>query len=113
MIHLKQIILNINSNDNENSSLKEANEIVSLLDNGGDINHLANTYGDKKYNRENGDWGWVKRDELRAELSEIAFNLKPGEYTKPIKLDNFIFILYAENIQEEKIQPVIEVRETI
>ena len=45
--------------------------------------------------------------------SEIAFDLDIGEYTKPIQLGDAVFILYAENIQKEKIQPISEVREMI
>ena len=93
--------------------METANDIVSELDAGKPINSLANTYGDKKFNRTNGDWGWIKREDLRSELSEIAFDLDIGEYTKPIQLGDAVFILYAENIQKEKIQPISEVREII
>lgn len=113
LIHLKQIILIPKSDETIESILETANDIVSELDAGKPINSLANTYGDKKFNRTNGDWGWIKREDLRPELSEIAFDLDIGEYTKPIQLGDAVFILYAENIQKEKIQPISEVREII
>ena len=113
MIHLKQIILVAKSDENIYTEMEKANEIISQLDAGKPIHHLANVYGDNTFNRTNGDWGWVKREDLRSELSDIAFKLKIGEYTQPIRLGNTIFILYAENIQEEKIQPIIKVSEII
>ena len=102
LIHLKQIILIPKSDESIQSVLGTASDIISQLDAGKPIHSLANTYGDKTFNRTNGDWGWIKRDDLRSELSQIAFDLDIGEYTQPIQLGDAVFILYAENIQEEK-----------
>jgi len=113
LIHLKQIILIPKSGETMETVLETANEIVRQLDAGKPIHTLANTYGDKTFNRANGDWGWIKREDLRSELSEVAFDLKIGEYTQPIQLGEAVFILYAENIQNEKIQPISQVRELI
>ena len=46
-------------------------------------------------------------------MSQVAFDLNIGEYTKPIQLGDAVFILYAENIQKEKIQPISQVRDVI
>ena len=113
LIHLKQIILIPKADETMETVLETANEIMGQLDSGKPIHVLANTYGDKTFNRTNGDWGWVKRDDLRAELSKVAFDLNVGEYTQPIQLDEAVFILYAENIQKEKIQPISQVRDLI
>lgn len=112
-IHLKQIILIPKVGETIENVLETANEIVSQLDAGEPIHLLANKYGDKTYNRSNGDWGWVNREDIRSELSQVAFDLNIGEYTQPIVLENAVFILYAENIQEEKIQPISQVRDLI
>lgn len=113
LIHLKQIILIPKSGETMETVLETANEIVRQLDAGKPIHTLANTYGDKTLNRANGDWGWIKREDLRSELSEVAFDLNIGEYTQPIQLGEAVFILYAENIQNEKIQPISQVRDLI
>ena len=113
LIHLKQIILIPKSGETMETVLETANEIVRQLDAGKPIHTLANTYGDKTFNRANGDWGWIKREDLRSELSEVAFDLNIGEYTQPIQLGEAVFILYAENIQNEKIQPISQVRDLI
>lgn len=113
LIHLKQIILIPKSGETMETVLETANEIIRQLDAGKPIHTLANTYGDRTFNRANGDWGWIKREDLRSELSEVAFDLNIGEYTQPIQLGEAIFILYAENIQNEKIQPISQVRDLI
>lgn len=113
LIHLKQIILIPKADETIDSVLNVADEIIRELDTGKPMHTLANTYGDETFNRTNGDWGWVKREDLRSELSQVAFDLKIGEYTQPIQLDDAVFILYAENIQEEKIQPISLVRDLI
>lgn len=113
LIHLKQIILIPKSGETMEAVLETANEIVRQLDAGKPIHSLANSYGDKTFNRANGDWGWIKREDLRSELSQVAFDLNIGEYTQPIQLGEAVFILYAENIQREKIQPISQVRDLI
>lgn len=113
MIHLKQIILIAENNQTVEETIKQGEAIVEQLSLGQSIQQLANQYGNKQYNRPNGDWGWVRREDLRSELVEIAFQLKAGEYTKPIQIDNAVFILYAEAIKESMIQPISEVRDII
>ena len=113
MIHLKQIILIADETQTLDQTLARAETIVDQLDQGQSIQQLANQYGNKQFNRPNGDWGWVRRDDLRSELVEIAFQLDAGEYSKPIQIDNAVFILYAEAIKESMIQPISEVRDII
>lgn len=113
MIHLKQIILIADNEQSLDQTIARAETIVEQLDLGHSIQQLANQYGNKQYNRPNGDWGWVRSEDLRLELAEIAFQLNAGEYTQPIQIDNAVFILYAEDIKESMIQPISEVRDII
>jgi len=46
-------------------------------------------------------------------LSEVAFSLRAGEFSKPVELGEQIFILYVEDAQVEGIQPLFEVRDRI
>ena len=46
--------------------------------------------------RKGGDWGWIERQDIRKELSTVAFGLQPGSYSQPVELNNTIFILYCE-----------------
>lgn len=110
-IHLREIILKTDSE--EDTLEKTAQEIIQELDAGADFSDLADKYNDPKMARRGGDWGWVKREDMRKELSEVAFELAPGEYSQPVELGDTIFILYCEAKREEMIQPVSEVRDAI
>ena len=112
-IHLKQIILSTSSDQSMNAIVKTGELIAEKLATGSSFRDLANIYGRGAYNRPNGDWGWVKREDLRVELSEKAFGLKEKEFTDPIVLGSNVFILYAEAIQSEGIQPIAQVRDII
>ena len=63
--------------------------------------------------RNGGDWGWIERKDIRKELSSIAFELAPKQYSQPITLGGTVFILYSEEKREETIQPVTQVRDII
>jgi len=112
-IHLKQIILTASADQPIDRIIEKGASIVEQLNAGSSIKDLANQYGKGSYNRPNGDWGWVKREDLRTELSDIAFSLNEKEFTNPIVLGSNVFILYAESIQREGIQPISQVREVI
>ena len=112
-IHLKQIILSPKTNETIEDLKLTAEEIYKKIQLGSQINELANEYAKGPYNKTNGDWGWVKKDDLRVELANYAFNLKKGEFSEPIVIDENIFILYIEDIQEEQIQSINNVRDII
>ena len=112
-IHLRQIILTSKENETIESLLQTAENIVQELDEGADFGNTARKYSTDDVGLKGGDWGWVKRQDIRTELSAIAFDLEPGEHSQPIELGKTIFILYCENKREEMIQPVTEVRDVI
>ncbi len=57
-----------------------------------------------------GDWGWMKKADLKSELAEPVFKLKKDEVTEPILLPEGAFILYVEDRKYAGIQPIDEVR---
>ena len=60
-----------------------------------------------------GDWGWQKRSDLKAELSEPLFKLKKGEVTDPILMPEGAFLMYVEDRKYAGIQAIDEVRDQI
>lgn len=112
-MHLRQIILTP-SEDMDSAALQiRATEIMDKLNQGARFSDLARTYGQDAVSRKGGDWGWIERKDIRSELSEVAFSLEPGKFSQPIQLTNAIFILYAEAVRKEMIQPIAQVRERI
>ena len=60
-----------------------------------------------------GDWGWLKRSDLKPELSKPVFAIQKGGITDPIIEDNNCYILLNEDRKFAGIQPLTEVRNQI
>ncbi|HAV12620.1 MAG TPA: peptidylprolyl isomerase [Opitutae bacterium] len=112
-LHLRQIILTPMADEGLVPLRQTAKQVISELDSGADFGDMARKYSQDQMSRRGGDWGWIERQDIRKELSEVAFNLEPGQYSQPIELSNAIFILYAEDNRKEMIQPISAVRDII
>jgi peptidyl-prolyl cis-trans isomerase SurA len=112
-MHLRQIILTPMADEGTALLNQTAKKIIKELDEGNNFGDLARKYSQDEMSRKGGDWGWIERQDIRKELSSVAFDLAPGDYSQPVELNNTIFILYCEDKREEMIQPVSEVRDTI
>ncbi len=65
---------------------EKADSLYSLLEKGADWNSLAaSIFKDSVLSKSGGDLGWVYWDQLDHELSMVAYRLKPGVYSKPVK----------------------------
>ena len=112
-LHLRQIILTPMADQDLIPLRQTAQQISKELAAGANFSDLARKYSQDEMSRKGGAWGWIGRKDIRKELSEVAFSLKPGEYSEPVELSNTIFILYAEDIRKEMIQPISQVRDII
>ena len=112
-MHLRQIILSPMADEGPDLLHQTANKIIQELAEGGNFGDLARKYSQDEMSRKGGDWGWIERQDIRKELSTVAFGLQPGSYSQPVELNDTIFILYCEAKREEMIQPVTEVRDAI
>ena len=112
-MHLRQIILTPMADEGTALLNHTAKKIMLELADGDDFGDLARQYSQDDMSRKGGDWGWIERKDIRKELSSVAFDLEPGQYSQPVQLNNTIFILYCEGKRKEMIQPVTEVRDAI
>ena len=112
-IRLRQIILKSQDSESPEQTRQTAQKIVEELEAGADFSDTARKYSNDEVGLNGGDWGWIKRQDIRKEISSVAFDLEPGQYSQPVELDGTIFILYCEDKREETIQPVTEIRDTI
>lgn len=112
-LHLRQIILTPLADEGAAPLRQTADRIIEELEAGANFGDLARRYSQDDMSRRGGDWGWIEPQDLRQELSIVAFNLGKGEFSQPIDLGGTIFILYAQDKREEKIQPATQVREVI
>ncbi|CAI8267234.1 MAG: Foldase protein PrsA [Opitutia bacterium UBA7350] len=112
-MRLRQIILTQKPDQTPAQIQNITKEILQALKDGDNFGDLARKYSTDNRSRRGGDWGWIKKADIRQELSTAAFALKPSEYSQPITLGETTFILYCEAKREESIQPVNQVREVI
>jgi len=112
-MHLRLIFLTPMADEGPDLLRQTAKSIIRELAEGGNFGDLARKYSQDDMSRKGGDWGWIERQDIRKELSTVAFGLQPGSYSQPVELNDTIFILYCEAKREEMIQPVTEVRDAI
>lgn len=112
-VHLRLIMLRRIADESPDLMSQNASKVMAELRSGRDFEEVAKEFSQDNRREEGGDWGWIERGDLKAELSEVAFSLDSGEFSEPVELEGQIFILYAEDYREEGLQPISEVRERI
>jgi peptidyl-prolyl cis-trans isomerase C len=62
----------------------KAKDVIAQLDKGAKFDELAKKMGDPKdpSTQQGGDLGFFKKGDMLTEFSDVAFKLKPNEYTK-------------------------------
>jgi peptidyl-prolyl cis-trans isomerase SurA len=90
-----------------------AEELVAKLDDGDSFESLAKLYSEGKEAKDGGDWGWIGKDVLRKELSDVAFALSAGQHSRIIETDEGYYILHVEAARPAHARPLTEVRDEI
>jgi peptidyl-prolyl cis-trans isomerase C len=86
-------------------NFSDAERAYEYLNNGGDFYILAKSvYRDSALSESGGDLGWVFWDQMEFDMAMIAFRLKPGNYSEPVKSSYGYHILKLENY---RINPLI------
>lgn len=98
-----------------------AKEVLSQVESGIDFSVLAKKYSD--YNRNGGGLyqdnnGWVERDGLKKELSDVAFDLRPGQASGLITLAGAdgrpaYYLLQVEEVKKATVTPLSLIRAQI
>ena len=98
-VKLRMIVLNASATGTAEEARKLAREIIVKLDEGAAFPEMAAIYSEGSQRTEGGDWGWRERTYLRRGLSDIAFNLNPGQRSALVGLgkaddDGYLIYLY-------------------
>ena len=112
-VHLSQITLSPYQDVGPDQLMKTAQRIIDRLADGEDFAKLARIHSKDDQRKNGGDYGWLKRSELRKELADSAFALRNGQYSEPFRLGEHVFIIKVNEKRGEGIQPLDEVRERI
>ncbi len=111
-VKLRMIVLNKPSPDDTNTP-ELAREIAGKIKGGASFAEMAGVYSQGSQQHQGGDWGWVERSVLRKELSDVAFNLKPGQISDPVDTPDSIYLLLVEDKTAAHIKPLADVRKDI
>lgn len=91
-----------------------AEEIRAKLVEGADFDRMAQMYSEDASTQEvGGDWGWIERNTLNEDLTNVAFSLKPGEISKVTALDGTYYLMMVEARRNAQVKPISEVRDEI
>lgn len=112
-VRLRQCVLVPYADESEKLLLENAEKIIRELKEGARFQDIARRHSQDDMAHRGGDWGWIKRSDIRPELGDIAFSLDEGEWSEPTVINNQVYILYIENRRPEGIQNLSEVRDTI
>lgn len=112
-VHLRLIQFNRTSKDTDATLMAKAENVLARFRAGEAFTDLAKEVSQDTRKSKGGDWGWLKKDDLKVELSEPLFALQKGEVTKPILMNEGVFLLFVEDRKFAGLQPIDTVRSDI
>ncbi|MFN7138045.1 MAG: peptidylprolyl isomerase [Limisphaerales bacterium] len=110
-VKLRMIVLN-KSNPEDTAARKRAEEIINKIKEGASFTEMASVYSDSQRSQ-GGDRGWIERDVLKKELSDVAFSLTPGRHSNIVEQPEACYILLVEEARTAHTKPLVDVREEI
>jgi peptidyl-prolyl cis-trans isomerase SurA len=91
-----------------------AEEIRQKVAAGAEFDRMAQMYSEDETTQQvGGDWGWIERNTLNEQLTNVAFSLRPGEVSPVITIDNTYYIIMVEAKKNAAVKPIVEVRDEI
>jgi peptidyl-prolyl cis-trans isomerase SurA len=91
-----------------------AEEIRQKVASGAEFDRMAQMYSeDETTQQAGGDWGWIERNTLNQELTNVAFSLRAGEVSPVINIENTYYIIKVEARKNAAIKPITDVRDEI
>lgn len=112
-VHLRLIQLSRVDGATDTELMTKADAILAKFHGGAKFEELAQEYSQDSRRARGGDWGWVKRSDLKDDFKTPLFALKPGEVTAPVLLPEGCFLLFAEERKYAGNQAIDEVRDQI
>ena len=112
-VHLRLIQLARTPDDTDDTLRTRAAEVIVQLTAGADFGDLARQYSQDSRKGKGGDWGWLRRPDLRKEFSDVVFNLEKGQHSTPLIMPEGAFILFVEERKHAGTLSLDEVRPEI
>ena len=110
---IKLRMISIRKGEGSDNRRKLIEEIRQKIVEGAAFDDLAKMYSEDSTQEAGGDWGWVNRRTLNAELTKSAFALPKRSCSPIIELGNSYYLLYVEDKKPAVTKPIGEVRDAI
>jgi peptidyl-prolyl cis-trans isomerase SurA len=94
--------IKINYSDNQNKDLQKINRIHQQLIAGEKFENLVAAYSQDDNKLNGGVLGWFTLNELNTKLKREVEKLAKGEFSKPVKSNDGLFILKVDDIKVTK-----------
>lgn len=105
-VHARHILFRADPNDAkaQGEAEKKAKDVEAQLKKGADFAKLASQLTEDPSGKEDGgDLGFFTKDQMVPEFAEVAFTLKPGEISQPVKTQ---FGWHVIKVDEKRTKPV-------
>lgn len=101
--------------DKVQAAKQNIEKIYQQLQNKVAFEELAKEFSDDKQTKDKGGkLDWIVKGEIGIpEFEKVAFSLKKGEYSQPLKTDYGFHIIKLIDQQDEKVQPFAEVKQKV
>jgi peptidyl-prolyl cis-trans isomerase SurA len=103
--HLLHMLINVpEAASPEQVQIAQAklDNILGLLDAGGDFSEVASGYSDGQNALEGGDLGWRKKGELPSLFSDVVPSLEVGEVSKPLRSGSGYHLVMVKDKKSEE-----------
>lgn len=112
-VHLRMIVLDSTAAETLEARKKLGEELLGKLKEGAKFDELASIYSTGSQRKQGGDWDWVERSVLRKELGDVAFTLKPGEYSDVITVGDVCYVMQVVETRPAHVKPLADIRDDI
>jgi len=112
-VKASHILIEENDERTDEQAKARAEEVLQKLNNGEDFAELAKEYSDGPSASQGGDLGYFNRDSMVKEFSDVAFAMKVGEISQPVKTKYGYHVIKVTDHKEAGIKPLAEVKENI
>jgi len=99
--------------DIKQDSIGKVQKVIGLLKKGEPFAEIAKQFSEDGMEKSGGDLGWISRSDIRKELADVAFSLNKNQFSDPIVLNNYTFILFIEDKKIAGQIPLTKVSENI
>lgn len=91
-----------------------AQEIRDKIAGGAEFDRMAQMYSeDDSTSQVGGDWGWIERNTLNEQLTNVAFSLAPGAVSPVVSIGDTYYILKVDGKKNAAVKPMSDVRDEI